>query len=257
MILALKILLALPTYIFLYLGEKHKWARILSLVTGISWIFGMIISAISSEIPGKSDLWLNILFITIFICIYLLACFLKYEETMSDNIATASILGFVISLLATCSVSITYITIYDNNIVEESQTETKTISTITLFSTNASVEVSGSLQVDVNTKFILFVGETKTSIDGIITTEEKINYWYYDSDGNVIPDSVTKKSIKICFIDESETPHMDTVVEIRRDIETNYNTIPEKQEIREVELSRKYVFYVPKGSILENFNFDK
>lgn len=76
------------------------------------------------------------------------------------------------------------------------------------------------------------------------------------SDGSIMPGSVPKKSIKIFFIEDNETPRMETVVETKQHIETNYNNMI-KTTYKKQEVNRTYVFYVPKGSILEQYDFNK
>ena len=92
------------------------------------------------------------------------------------------------------------------------------------------------------------------TIDGNLVTEQYIEYWYYGSDGSVYPGKVPKESIKIIFIEDDETPHMDTLVKTSQLIETNYNT-RKKTTYGKKEESRTYVFYVPKDSILGQYSF--
>lgn len=223
MLLVLKILLAIASYVFICFTKKHMWARILSICTGVSWILWMIIPHISSEIPKMSDLWQSILWVIVFIFGYMFVCFiltLCYEYDAGIRI---SFIGLAISFVAGCVISIIYYNIYESNIEREQKVETNVISSVTLAATNANSEFSGKLEGSAQGSYVLFAGTTKATINGTLTTEQIIEYWYYASDGSINPGSVPKKSIKIFFIEDSETPYMETVVKTTQLIEINSN----------------------------------
>ena len=48
---------------------------------------------------------------------------------------------------------------------------------------------------------------------------------------------------------------MDTVVKTKQLVETNYNKMI-RTKYKKQEISRTYVFYVPEGSILEQYKFN-
>lgn len=261
MLLVLKILLAIASYVFICFTKKHMWARILSICTGVSWILWMIIPHISSEIPKMSDLWQSIWWVIVFIFGYMFVCLIltlysECDDRYDGVLFRISLIGLVISLVAGCVIGIIYFNIYESNIEHIQNVETNVISSVTLVATNANSELSGKLEGSAQGSYVLFTGTTQVTINGTLTTEHIIEYWYCASDGSINPGSVPKKSIKIFFIEDNETPHMDTVVKTTQLIENNYNkmisTIYEKKEV-----ARTYVFYVPKGSILEKYDFNE
>ena len=260
MLLALKILLVIASYVFICFTRKHMWARILSICTGVSWILWMIIPHISSEIPKMSDLWQSIFWVTVFIFGYMLvffflACFDEFNP-LQNILFWISLIGLAISFVAGFAIGLYYWDIHDSNIKREYKTETSVISSVELVATNAKSELSGKLEGSATGSYILFSGSIQATINGTLTTEQIIEYWYYASDGSVNPGSVSKKSIKIFLIEEDETPRMDTVVTTEQLFMTDYNTMI-KTTYEKQEVSRTYVFYVPKGSILEEYNFNE
>lgn len=261
MLLILKILLVVASYVFIFFTKKHMWARILSLCTGISFVLWMIIPRLSSEIPKMSDLWQSILWVTVFILGYVFAFFMytsfdEDEDNEAHNVYfRVSAIGLAITFVVGCIIGIIYYDIYQSNIKYERKVETNIISSVTLVGTNVNSELSGKLEGSVQSNYLLFAGATQVEINGALTTERIIEYWYYGSDGSVNPGSVPKESIKIFFIEDAQTPHMDTHVTTTELIKTNYNkmimTTYGKQEV-----ARTHVFYVPKGSILEQYDFN-
>lgn len=257
MLLVLKILLAIASYVFICFTKKHMWARILSVCTGISWILWMIIPSISSEIPKMSALWQSIFLVTIFIFGYMFIIFtLSSFRHDYKRVYKLSIIGLGIAFFVGCVVGIIYYNIYESNIERVSQRETNVISSVTLVATNANSELSGKLEGSAQGSYVLFAGSTQATINGTLTTEHIIEYWYYASDGSINPGSVPKKAIKIFFIEDNETPRMETVVETKQLIETNYNKMI-KTTYGKQEINRTYIFYVPKGSILEKYDFNE
>lgn len=263
MLLVLKILLAIASYVSIFFTEKHMWARMLSICTGGSLILWMIIPHIHSKIPKKSDLWQSILLAIGFILVYMLVCYsiaLHYEHDDSryNVLDRVSSIGLVISFVAICFIGATYVAIYESNIVQETKEETNVTSSVVLIAANANNELSGKLESSAQGSYILFAGTTQATLNGTLTTEQIIEYWYYASDGSINPGNVPKKSIKIFFIEDDETPHMDTIVKTTQLIEINYNEIEMKKTTHEKEeVDRTYVFYVPKGSILEQYDFNE
>lgn len=247
MLLVLKILLAVASYVFICFTKRNKWARILSICTGASLILWMIIPNISSEIPKMSALWKNVLLATAFIFGYMLVCFLmSYFNSDYEVLYQKSLIGLRISFISVCVVGIIYSNIYNSNIERVTQIETSTVSSVNLASTDAVSELSKKIKG----RYVLYSESKESIIDGKMNTEEIMKYWYYASDGGVKPGIVSKDSIKVYFIGKNETPHMNTVVKTTQLIVNNYNRLLsytyEKQEI-----DRTYAFYVPKGSILE------
>ena len=123
MLLALKILLAVASCVFICFTKKHMWARILSVCTGVSWILWMIIPHISSEIPKMSDLWQSIFWVTVFIFGYMFVFFclaLCYEDDpVFDILFRISLIGLAISLVVGIAIGLHYWNIHDSNIKRE------------------------------------------------------------------------------------------------------------------------------------------
>lgn len=180
MLFVLKILLAIASYVFICFTKKHMWARILSICTGTFWILCMIIPSISSEIPKMSALWQSIFFVTIFIFGYMLVIFtLSSFHRDYKEVYKLSIIGVCVAFFVGCVVGIIYYNIYESNIERICKRETNVMSYVTLVSTNANSELSGKLEGSAQGSYILFVGLTQSTINGTLTTEHIIEYWYY------------------------------------------------------------------------------
>jgi len=260
MLFALKVLLVIASYVLIFFTARHMWARILNLCTSISWILWMIIPHISSEIPKKSDLWQSIRDVAFFLSVYFVICYLAALlcfDAFNPNefFHRLAAIGTIVFAVAAIVIVIVYQDIYDSNIRRTATTETNIVSSVKLAALTSNNELSGNLEGSIDGNYVVFSGSTQGSVNGTLTTEKIIEYWYYAFDGSINPGEVPRKSTKIIPIEDNETPHMDTVVRTKITNEDNYNT--GIRTIYKQEVGRTYKFYIPKSSIPDSYNFNK
>lgn len=118
-----------------------------------------------------------------------------------------------------------------------------TTSTVKILSATDGTMVNGSMS---GSGFLVW------HVSGSVSEKPVYRYYYQIADGGMKLGEIPAKSTTIYYIEDGKEPYIEVITSIPCD--GFYSNYPDNHNLGES--STTYKLYVPKGSILENFQFD-